>query len=180
MTHETDWLFNGLPERFSKLKVIWIESGLAWVPFLMQRLDHEYGLRTSDAPLLTKRPSEYMREMFYTSQPLEVSHPGALAMTLAMMDAEHTLLYSSDWPHWDFDPPSRIMTIGGLSNTARDNILGRNSQRLVGIRKLPEPSRPLHSPADTSVERADATSFDRIYWRPMPNSDQYDAVERIS
>jgi predicted TIM-barrel fold metal-dependent hydrolase len=95
-----------------------------------------------------------MREMFYTSQPLEVSHPRALAITLAMMNAEHTLLYSSDWPHWDFDPPARIMTIGGLSNTARDNILGRNAQRLFGIHKLPEPARLLRSSlGDTSVER---------------------------
>ena len=39
-------------ERFPKLPVIWIESGLAWIPFLMQRLDHEYMLRPSEAPLL--------------------------------------------------------------------------------------------------------------------------------
>ena len=141
MTHLTNWLFNGLPERFPDLKVIWIESGLAWVPFMMQRLDHEYILRTSDAPLLTKRPSEYMKQMFFTSQPLEVSHPDALAQTLEMMDAEHSLLYSSDWPHWDFDPPARIMTIGGLTDNARRNILGRNAQRLFGTDKLPEPER---------------------------------------
>ncbi|MFI9402969.1 amidohydrolase family protein [Nocardia sp. NPDC052316] len=140
MTHLSNWLFNGLPERFPKLKVIWIESGLAWIPFMMQRLDHEFLLRSSDAPLLTKFPSEYMREMFYTSQPLEVLHPKALAQTLEMMDAEHTLLYSSDWPHWDFDPPARIMTIEGLSETARNNILGRNAQRLYGTHKLPDPA----------------------------------------
>jgi predicted TIM-barrel fold metal-dependent hydrolase len=141
MAHLTNWLFNGLPERFPNLKVIWIESGLAWIPFMMQRLDHEYLLRVSDAPLLTKRPSEYMREMFYTCQPMEVTHPTALATTLEMMDAEHTLLYSSDWPHWDFDPPARIMTIDGLSETARNNILGRTAQRLFGTDKLPEPGR---------------------------------------
>ena len=120
----------------------------------MQRLDHEYLLRTSAAPLLTKRPSEYIREMFYSSQPREVSHPKALAMTLETMDAERTLLYSSDWPHWDFDAPTRIMTINGLSNTARDNILGRNAQRHFGIHKLPEPARLRHSPADKSAQAA--------------------------
>ena len=57
------------------------------------------------------------------------------------IDAERTLLYSSDWPHWDFDPPARIMTIEGLSETARDNILGRTAQRLFGTDKLPEPAR---------------------------------------
>jgi len=33
LIHLTNWVINGLPERFPKLKVLWIESGLAWVPF---------------------------------------------------------------------------------------------------------------------------------------------------
>src|ERR671924_736997 len=54
MVHMTNWVINGLPERFPKLKVVWIESGLAWVPFTMQRLDHEYMMRSSEAPLLRR------------------------------------------------------------------------------------------------------------------------------
>ncbi|MCC5698655.1 amidohydrolase, partial [Klebsiella pneumoniae] len=76
MLHLTNWVINGIPERFPRLKTIWIESGLAWIPFMMQRLDHEYLMRQSDAPLLTKLPSEYMREMYYTSQPLEMTDMG--------------------------------------------------------------------------------------------------------
>ena len=72
MLHMTNWLVNGMPERFPKLKTVWIESGLAWMPFLMQRLDNEFMMRTSDAPLLKRKPSDYMREMFYTSQPMEM------------------------------------------------------------------------------------------------------------
>src|SRR6266581_1209077 len=49
LIHLTNWIINGLPERFPKLKVLWIESGLAWVPFLMQRLDSEYMMRSSEA-----------------------------------------------------------------------------------------------------------------------------------
>ena len=60
MIHMTNWVLNGLPERFPKLKVIWIESGLAWIPFVMQRLDSEYMMRTSECPLLKRRPSEYI------------------------------------------------------------------------------------------------------------------------
>ena len=41
LIHLTNWVINALPERFPKLKTIWIESGLAWIPYLMQRLDHE-------------------------------------------------------------------------------------------------------------------------------------------
>ena len=72
MLHLTNWVVNGMPERFPQLKTIWIESGLAWVPFLMQRLDNEYMMRTSDAPLLKRKPSDYMREMYFTSQPMEM------------------------------------------------------------------------------------------------------------
>jgi len=72
--HMTNWVTNGLAERFPKLPVIWIEGGIAWVPFLMQRLDHEYMLRSSEYPLLKKKPSDYMRGMYYASQPMEADN----------------------------------------------------------------------------------------------------------
>ena len=72
MLHLTNWIVNGMPERFPRLKTIWIESGLAWIPFLMQRLDNEYMMRTSDCALLKKKPSDYMRDMYFTSQPMEM------------------------------------------------------------------------------------------------------------
>ena len=107
MLHVTNWIVNGLPERFPKLKVLWMESGLAWVPFLMQRLDNEYMMRTNEAPALTMLPSDYMRKMYFTTQPMErVKNAKALANTFEMMNAETQLMYSSDYPHWDFDLPS--------------------------------------------------------------------------
>ncbi|MHA6801052.1 amidohydrolase family protein [Bounagaea algeriensis] len=133
ITHMTNWIVNGIPERFPNLKTIWIESGLAWVPFLMQRLDHEYLMRQSDAPLLTKLPSDYMREMYYTSQPLEITDMGLLEATFKAMDAEHTLMYSSDWPHWDFDVPGRIMGIPFLSERGKQNILGETARKVFNL-----------------------------------------------
>ena len=62
LVHMTNWILNGIPERFPKLKSIWVESGLAWVPFLMQRLDDQYLMRPSEAPQLKRLPSDYMRE----------------------------------------------------------------------------------------------------------------------
>ena len=64
MVHLANWITNGLPERFPKLKVLWVESGLAWVPFMMQRFDNEYMMRSSEAPALKKKPSDYMRDMY--------------------------------------------------------------------------------------------------------------------
>jgi len=132
--HLTNWVTNGIPERFPKLPVIWIESGLAWVPFLMQRLDHEYMMRPSECPALKKKPSEYMRDMYYSSQPMEIQDREAMECTFRMMDAENHLLYASDYPHWDFDLPSTIYDLPFLSEKAKHNILGGTAARLF---KLP-------------------------------------------
>ena len=76
MMHMTNWIVNGLPERFPKLKVIWMESGLAWVPFMMQRLDNEYMMRSNECPSLKRSPSDYMRKMYYSTQPMEMPDNG--------------------------------------------------------------------------------------------------------
>src|ERR1700746_2769603 len=132
--HCTNWVINGMGERFPKLPVIWIESGLAWVPFLMQRLDHEFMMRPSEAPLLKKKPSDYMRDMYYSSQPIEIQDRQAIECTFRMINAETQLLYSSDYPHWDFDLPSTIWDLPFLSEKAKHNILGGTAARLF---KLP-------------------------------------------
>lgn len=134
MLYMTNWLVNGMPERFPNLKTIWIESGLAWIPFLMQRLDNEYMMRTSDAPLLKRKPSEYMREMFYTTQPMEmVDNRKALELTFEMIKADTQLLYSSDYPHWDMDLPSTIYNLPFVSEQSKRNILGLSAQKLFGL-----------------------------------------------
>lgn len=125
MIHLSNWVINGMGERFPKLKVIWIESGLAWLPFMMQRLDHEYLMRQSDAPLLRKLPSEYMQDMFYTTQPIEA--------TFEAITAETQLLYSSDWPHWDFDTPGRLASLPFRTEPMLRNILGENSRRVFNL-----------------------------------------------
>jgi uncharacterized protein len=130
----SNWVINGMGERFPKLPVVWIESGLAWVPFLMQKLDHEYMLRPSEAPLLKKKPSEYMRDMYYSSQPMEIQDMGALECTFRMMNAETQLMYSSDYPHWDFDLPSTISDLPFLSEKAKHNILGGTAARLFKLK----------------------------------------------
>ena len=133
IVHMTNWIIHGMQERFPKLDVIWIESGLAWLAFLMQRLDSEYLMRPSEAPLLKKLPSEYMADMFYTCQPIETSNMALTEETFKAIKAETQLLYASDWPHWDFNPPSTIYDLPFLDEKAKRNILGENAVRLFGI-----------------------------------------------
>ena len=134
----TNWVLNGMNERFPDLPVIWIESGISWIPFLMQRLDTQYRMRSSECPMLRKLPSDYMRDMYYTTQPMEMPDDmDMLEGTFKAMKAETQLLYASDWPHWDFDAPSSVYDLPFLDDDAKKNIMGRNAARLFGV---PDPT----------------------------------------
>jgi len=136
LMHATNLVINGIPERFPNLKLIIIESGLAWIPFLMQRLDNEYLMRTNEAPLLKKRPSEYLAENFYyTTQPLETDNLEALELTMKMINADSQLMFASDYPHWDFNLPSTIYDLPFLDRESKLNILGRNALEVFPVLK---------------------------------------------
>ncbi len=133
--HMTNLVINGIFERFPKLKTMWIEGGIAWVPFLMQRLDNEYMMRQSEAPLLKRLPSEYMAEQYYATQPLELTkNRKLLEATFDAINAETNLCFSTDYPHWDFDLPSTIYDLPFLSEEAKRNILGGNAAKLFGLK----------------------------------------------
>ena len=132
--HLCNWVINAIPERFPKLKTIWIESGLAWIPWLMQRLDNDYKMRWSEGPSLKKLPSEYMRDFYYSSQPMEIpDRMDVLEMTFDMIDAENKLMWCSDYPHWDMDVPSVIYDLPFLDERQKHKILGGNAIDLFGL-----------------------------------------------
>jgi hypothetical protein len=141
MIHATNWVINGLPERFPGLRLFFIEGGLAWIPFLMRRLDHEYMMRPSEAPLLTKMPSEYLTDFYYSTQPMEATPREGLGELLETIHAETQCLWASDWPHWDWEPPARVWDLAELSESAKRRILGKNAEELFGL----QPAEQAHS-----------------------------------
>ena len=134
MLQLTNLVINGIPERFPNVRFIFMEAGQAWVPFLIARLDGEYRMRSSEAPLLRRLPSAYIREMFFTTQPFErLDDPDQLRTVLETMSGDTQLLYSSDYPHQDFDLPTLIWDLPFLTESAKRNILGGNAMRLFGL-----------------------------------------------
>jgi predicted TIM-barrel fold metal-dependent hydrolase len=53
--------------------------------------------------------------------------------TFKMINAETQLMWSSDYPHWDFDLPSTIYDLPFLSEKAKHNILGGTAARLFNL-----------------------------------------------
>ena len=133
--HMTNWVTNGLGERFPKLPVIWIEGGLAWMPFLMQRLDHEYMLRAVGVSAAEEEAVRlHARHVLRLAADGDRGHARRSNARSEMINAETQLLYASDYPHWDFDLPSPIWDLPFLSEKAKHNILGGTAARLF---KLP-------------------------------------------
>jgi hypothetical protein len=56
-----------------------------------------------------------------------------LEATMNAIDAKNSMLYASDWPHWDFDLPSTILDLPFLDDAAKRNILGLNAKKLFGL-----------------------------------------------
>jgi len=105
----TSLLAHGVPEKFPDLDFVFLEAGIGWVPYMMFRLNKEAAMRRSEVPLLEKRPEEYIRErMYFASQPLGEPMDGEHMQSLLDMVGAESLLFASDYPHWDFDHPSEL------------------------------------------------------------------------
>jgi uncharacterized protein len=132
--HLCNWIMNAMNERFPKLDMIWTESGLAWVPWIAQRLDSDYKMRSSECPGLKKLPSEYIQDMYYTTQPMEIPNDlSLLESTFKVIKAETQLLFGSDYPHWDMELPTVIYDLPFLDEKAKRNILGESARKVYNI-----------------------------------------------
>jgi predicted TIM-barrel fold metal-dependent hydrolase len=100
----------------------------------MFRLDSVYAMRRSEAPLLKKPPSEYIKQFYYSSQPLERPQKKSdLEWVFKSFNAETQLMYASDYPHFDFDTPGVIYDLPFLTPEAKKSILSENARKLFRI-----------------------------------------------
>ena len=135
MVQATSLIEQAIPVKFPGLKIVFQECGLFWAAGLMARLDTSYRKRREEIPLLKKLPSDYMREWYYTNQPLEEpKDPRHLQHVFEIIDAERSLMYASDYPHWDFDPPRVIQDLPFLSEKAKRGILGGTARKVFRFR----------------------------------------------
>jgi predicted TIM-barrel fold metal-dependent hydrolase len=129
------FIFEGVFDRFPGLRVALVELAWSWAIPYAWRLDHAYSLFRDEVPHLARKPSEYLAEHFwFSSQPLEEAEDRPftdLYEALVLSGMGDKLMYSSDYPHWDFDPPDVFPS--SLPEDARRKILGETASALYGI-----------------------------------------------
>jgi predicted TIM-barrel fold metal-dependent hydrolase len=130
----TAMIFGGIPELFPKLKLGYLEIGCGWIPYWMERMDEEWEKRgKTEAPLCKKKPNEYLTSgrIYYGCEPDEKM----LGFVTGEIGSE-TLMYASDYPHWDMSWPESAILIWqreDLPLEAKRNILQKNAERFYNL-----------------------------------------------
>jgi predicted TIM-barrel fold metal-dependent hydrolase len=124
----------GVLDRFPELRVVFLESGVGWVPYFVHRV-HEHREKRGDlVPEMKSDPRDLIERgqcffSFECEEPMlepYVQHLGA-----------DSLVFSSDYPHWDCDFPGTVETTRQTAKPLGDDVLGRilgtNAARLYGL-----------------------------------------------
>jgi predicted TIM-barrel fold metal-dependent hydrolase len=137
----TQVIYGGIPEKFPNLNIAFLEGMVGWIPMLAERMDEEYEHRPFEAPLLTKEPSEYIKsgKIFFGAEPEEGPIPAVIDFL-----GDETLVYSSDYPHWDGAFPNSTNKLArrtDLTDDNKRNIFGGNARRLYpALARTPVPA----------------------------------------
>jgi predicted TIM-barrel fold metal-dependent hydrolase len=75
-----------------------------------------------------------VREHFsFTTQPIEEpENQGDLRHVIDQVGVER-LMFSTDYPHWDFDDPRHALNGAGLSEAEKRMIFSGNAKRFYGL-----------------------------------------------
>jgi uncharacterized protein len=130
----TSLVIEGVFEAFPGLQIVLIEGGFAWEPALNWRLDKHWKRFKDEVPHLKRAPSEYVKQHIrFTTQPIEEpENPRDIRHIVDWVGVER-LMFSTDYPHWDFDDPRYVLNNVGLSVAEKQKIMSGNAKALYGL-----------------------------------------------
>lgn len=125
---------DGVFDRHPNLKVVCVEAGCGWAPFVMDRLDDKFRrLGAVAGGGLKEKPSDYLRRnVWYVAEP----HERTIPAVVDLVGADH-VLWGSDFPHIDADVDANTViqhALAPLSDPDRKAVLGETAADLFGLR----------------------------------------------
>ena len=132
------------------LKMVSVESGIGWVPFMLEAMDYELEENAPEhAKKLEKLPSEYFRDNWYATFWFENGRGDLQHLIDAV--GEDNVMFETDFPHPTCLYPSPLEVGRGQDRVAptRDPAQGDGRQRgrAVPPRRLSERARLIRRPA---------------------------------
>jgi predicted TIM-barrel fold metal-dependent hydrolase len=100
------FIAEGVFQKYPALKLVLIESGFTWLPPLMWRTGKLWRGVRPEVPWLDRPPADIIRDhVRLTLQPVDApaKQPELLRRTLGHLGSDHMLLFSTDFPHWQFE-----------------------------------------------------------------------------
>jgi len=124
-------IYSGVLETYSSLQVVIAESGIGWIPYILDRMNLEWEEQYKDLTL-TMKPTEYWhRQCRATYQSDEIG------IRLLDILGEDNVMWGSDFPHPDGvwpDSQSFIeKELGHLTDETRHKIVCGNAAKLYGF-----------------------------------------------
>jgi uncharacterized protein len=132
-------IFDGIPDRFPKLKFGAIELGASWVPGWMRNMDsaaHAFIKNEDRLQKLSARPSEIVRRQVRVTP-----YPHEDAGWIIRNSGEEVCLFSSDFPHVEGgrNPLKRFNdSLAGLPQSSIDRFYCDNFVDLMGEGLAPD------------------------------------------
>ncbi|MBI2493018.1 MAG: amidohydrolase family protein [Candidatus Rokubacteria bacterium] len=127
----TSLVFGGALERHPRLRVVLGESGIGWIPYVLQRMDAEWEDQFKDLAL-TMPPSAYWHRQCWATYQTD-----PIGVRLLDVLGEDRVMWGSDFPHPDgVWPDSREYIqkeLGHLSEPTRRKVVGENAARLYAF-----------------------------------------------
>jgi len=129
-------IYAGIFDRFPKLQMVSVESGVGWIPFMLETMDYElYENAPEQAKDLQRKPSEYFKDHWFATFWFETN--GRDLQGLIDKVGEDNVLFETDFPHPTCLYPSPLDTIEEKMLTLRDDsrrkILGENAAKLYRL-----------------------------------------------
>ena len=123
-------------DRHPDLKVVSVESGVGWIPLILEAIDYEMAENAPDElARLKKPPSEYFRSNMYATFWFERNRNKLPDLVEAV--GEDSILFETDFPHPTCLYPDPLKTVEAkmatLSREVRRKILGENAKKLYRL-----------------------------------------------
>jgi predicted TIM-barrel fold metal-dependent hydrolase len=130
----SNMIYSGIFDRCPNLKIVSVESGIGWIPFVLESIDYEWEETGAQLEVnLQKKPSDYFRDHFWGCFWFEKVAPKHLIDVIG----EDNVLFETDFPHPTCLYPhvqDYIAEVSeGWSETRKRKILQDNAAELYGI-----------------------------------------------